>query len=293
MISILEKIMTLWIRRWARPDAAALEAIRNLEPTVVVTGASRGIGLAIAMRFAALGERVVLVARNQSLLETALREVAAAGKIPPIALSLDLTVRGAPEGLLQALAARGLYCRTLVNNAGVGASGAFHTIDPERLDTLLALNVAAVTRLTRAVLPEMMARGEGGVLTIASLGGYVPGPNQAAYYASKAYQIWLARALKSEIAGRGVRMSVAIPGPVETGFHADMGAENALYRRSGVATTAERAARSVVTGYRLGMAVVPTGLLNFLAAVLIGLLPHAITVPITGWLLADRGGGRR
>ncbi len=118
----------------------------------------------------------------------------------------------------------------LVNNAGIGLSGRFDDHSHEEIEALLALNVTALTRLMRHVLPQMRARGRGGVLNIASLGGYVPGPHQAVYYASKAYVISLSEAVASELAGTGVRVAVVAPGPVATGFHAAMGAENARYR---------------------------------------------------------------
>ena len=95
---------------------------------------------------------------------------------------------------------------------------------------LVDLNVRALTRLTRHFLPGMRQRGRGGILNVASLGGYAPGPNQAAYYASKAYVLSLTEAIAAETAGEGVRVCALAPGPVDTAFHARMGAENAFYR---------------------------------------------------------------
>ena len=118
----------------------------------------------------------------------------------------------------------GLYLDVLVNNAGTGLAGPFLSHSPVELSRLITLNIETVTRLTRAVLPDMLARQRGGILNIASLGADVPGPNQAAYYASKSYVVSLSEAIASEVSGQGVRISALLPGPVETEFHEDMGA---------------------------------------------------------------------
>ena len=104
----------------------------------------------------------------------------------------------------------------------------------------------------RHALPAMLARGEGGIINVASLGGLVPGPNQAAYYASKAYVVSLTRAVAAENAGRGVRLMALAPGPVDTGFHHAMGAELSFYRQLVLALSADQTARSAYRGYVLG-----------------------------------------
>ena len=118
----------------------------------------------------------------------------------------------------------------LVNNAGTGLAGPFLTDAPDDLSHLNAVNIDGLTRLTRAALPDMIARQRGGILNMASLGAYVPGPNQAAYYASKSYVLSLTEALASEVSGQGVRVAAMAPGPVNTTFHRDMGAEASFYR---------------------------------------------------------------
>ena len=119
-------------------------------------------------------------------------------------------------------------------------AGRFDEQSPEALAQLVDLNVRALTALTRHFLAGMRVRGRGGILNLASLGGYAPGPNQAAYYASKAYVLSLQEAVAAETAGEGVRVCALAPGPVNTRFHARMGAEGALYR----ALRASRLARS-------------------------------------------------
>jgi hypothetical protein len=144
----------------------------------------------------------------------------------------------------------------------------------------------------RHFLPAMRVRGEGGVLNVASLGGYMPGPYQALYYASKSAVISLSEAVAAEVSGTGVRVTVLAPGPSPTGFHAAMGAEGALYRRLLPAMTPERIARSAFRGFMLGRRVIVPGVFNTALAWLVRVLPHPLTVPIVAWLL-DPSGRRR
>lgn len=275
------------IDRWigAKPherDASTPEAM----PSVVVTGGSSGIGLAIAQQFHRQGETVVLVARDADRLAAALATFPVQERVH--AVSLDITAPDAAALLDAALRDRSLYLDVLVNSAGTGLAGPFDTHSPAEISGLIALNVAALTRLTRHVLPAMKSRARGGVLNIASLGGYIPGPNQAAYYASKAYVCSLTEALASELAGSGVRMTVAAPGPIETRFHARMGADNALYRWILPALSPARAARSAVFAYRLNSSVVVPGLIYKALTVAVTTIPHWLTLPFIKILLAPK-----
>lgn len=286
MMDVLESLATRWISRWAEPRAAAVEAMRGLTPAVVVTGGASGIGSALAHEFARRSQAVVLIGRTASRLETV---ASAISQLHPEVrveqLVLDISSPQAIDVLSIWLAERRLYCDVLVNNAGIGNSGPFSAAATIKLETLIATNVTAVTRLTRAALPAMIARGRGGILNVSSLGALIPGPHQAAYYASKAFVLSLTEAIASEVAGRGVRVAVVLPGPVETGFHARMDAEGSLYRHVLAAATPERVAALSIRGYRLGRRVIAPGVLPTLMVLLLRTLPHPITVPIVNWLL--------
>ncbi|MGZ8410003.1 MAG: SDR family NAD(P)-dependent oxidoreductase [Hyphomicrobium sp.] len=286
MMNGLETLATRWISRWAQPRAEAIEATRDLAPAVVVTGGSSGIGLALAHEFARYSQAVVLIARTAGRLETAALEILQRyPKVRVEQLSLDISRPEAIDVLSSWLSEQRLYCDVLVNNAAIGHSGPFSAASPARLETLVATNVAAVARLTRAVLPAMIARGRGGILTISSLGALIPGPHQAAYYASKAFALSLTEAIASEAAGQGVRIAVVLPGPVETRFHARMDAEGSLYRHMLAAATPERVAALTVRSYRLGRRVIAPGLVPTMAVPFLRILPHAISVPIVNLLL--------
>ena len=290
MPSIVRAAVDTWISRNARPRPEALAAVAGLAPATVVTGASRGIGLAIARRFAEAGSNVALIARKRGPLEEAAAAIARDFKVQALPVVLDLTEHDLHRAIDSTLAVHGLYMDCLVNNAGIGLSGYFHEHDPGDLDKLVALNIAALSRLMRQALEPMRARGRGGILNVASLGGYAPGPYQAAYYASKAYVISLTQAVAYETRGEGVRIAVVAPGPVETSFHRAMGAEGALYRLIVPSSTPEGVARSAYRGFTLGRRVIVPGILATVSAYLLRIFPHPIGVPLVGTLLHPGAG---
>lgn len=285
MLNVLNSVADVWIGRRAVPRGEALAAVSGRAPAVVVTGASRGIGRALAARFAADGQAVLLIAREMPALEEAASAISRDAGVRAVPLALDVTLPDAPSRIDAALAAADLYADVLVNNAGMGLAGPFVDQPWEGIEQLIALNMTAASRLMRHVLPSMLGRARGGILNVGSLGGLVPGPHQAAYYASKAYLISLTEAVAFETRGRGVRIAVAAPGPVDTGFHHAMRAEYALYRSALPALSADAVARSAYRGFKIGRRVIVPGLVPQAAQLAVKLLPHAITVPIVGALL--------
>jgi len=257
-------------------------------PIAVVTGASEGIGLAIAQLLAQRGHQLLLIARSIGALEQAAALLRSSDATDVTILPLDLTQPDACAVLDAELRRLGGHVELLVNAAGMGHGGLFAEAEVGALDALVRLNVATPTRLMRHVLPSMRQRRSGGVINIASLGGYVPGPYQAAYYASKSYLISLSEAVAAEVRADGVRITVVAPGPVNTAFHAKMSAEAAFYRRLLPASTPESVARWAVRGFELGLRVVVPGVFNVLCAGALKVLPHALIVPIMAWLLYPR-----
>lgn len=289
MMHFLARLSDLWIGRRAQQNVEALAAVRDLAPAVVVTGASRGIGLALARRFAGDESKraLVMIARDGAAIDAAAKAVSDELGVRTLPLSLDITQPDAPSRLDEALQDAGLYMDVLVNNAGVGLSGAFAAQDPQEIERVITLNITAATRMMHHALPPMLQRATGGILNVGSLGGFVPGPNQAAYYASKAYLASLTEAVAYEVRGRGVRISVVAPGPVDTTFHRDMRAENALYRVIVPAISAEAVAGGAYRGFMLGLTVIVPGVLAPLAGLAVSILPHAITLPLVAALLSS------
>jgi uncharacterized protein len=287
MSGVFQKLERAWARRYVSAVAGSHPDDQRRD-IVLITGASEGIGLALARQFAAAGHDLALVARSADKLEEIAQEVRNVHGATVDCLPADLALDGACDRLASELEARGLRVDVLVNNAAIGLSGPFAEHAHADVLRLADLNMRALTDLMHRYLPEMLARGSGGVLNIASLGGVLPGPYQAAYYASKAYVISLSEAVAHEIGGRGTRLSVVAPGPVATRFHEYMGAHSALYTKVIGSMDADVVARAAYHGYRCRKLVITPGLLttfNYLAA---RVMPHFLLTPLIGALLKRR-----
>jgi uncharacterized protein len=186
--------------------------------TVLITGASSGIGLELAKCFAADGCRLILVARNTNALENLADELRRENKIEATVLTADLSLPQTPKQIFEKLSAQKISVDVLVNNAGFGAHGAFAEMSlPCQLE-MLQVNIAALTELTGLFLTGMIQRKRGGILNVGSVAGFQPGPGMAVYYATKAYVLSFTEALAEELRGTGLIVSVLCPGPTESNF---------------------------------------------------------------------------
>lgn len=255
---------------------------------IVITGASEGIGAAFARSYAAGGRDLLLIARRGEPLRQLAETLRAGSRVGIHTLSQDITVPDAPAAIDAALAAAGGYCDLLINNAGIGASGHFDEIQLATVEALVALNTAAPTRLMHHVLRGMRARRRGGIINLASLAGFAPGPYQAAYSASRAYILTLSVGVAAEAARDGVRITAVAPGPVDTRFHDKIGASGDYYRVLVPGVSPETVVRWAVMAHNLGVRVVVPGLINNVLALFLRLLPYRVTAQIQGWLFYPR-----
>jgi short-subunit dehydrogenase len=195
--------------------------------TVLITGASSGIGAAFARALAARGADVVLVARRLERLESLAAELEAEHAVSATPLALDIAAPSAAAELRALLDARGLLVTGLVNNAGFGTFGAFVDEDPTRLLAEIALDVTAPVQLSAAFLPEMVAAGRGFVINVASMAAYSPTPRMAVYGGAKAFVLSFTEALWAETRGTGVTVFALSPGATSTEFNAVVGTDDA------------------------------------------------------------------
>jgi uncharacterized protein len=253
------------------------------EGTALVTGASSGIGSAIARELAHRRLNVTLVARREERLRELAAEVAAAHDVRVEVVAADLTDQGAREAVLAAVEAAGLVPAVLVNAAGLSTVGPVHRSDPAAELTMLRTDVEALAHLCSLALPGMVERGTGAILNVASTAAFQPMPGQAGYAASKAFVVSYSQALRGELKGTGVTVTVLCPGPVKTEFAEAAGfdpdeAEAALPSIMWLA--AGDVAEAGVDGLDRGRAVVIPGVANRLGAVGARLAPRSLLVPI-------------
>ena len=189
-----------------------------LSETVLITGASSGIGRELARCFAADRCRLILLARNTDALETLAGELRQAHKIETLVLTADLSRPEIPARVFKELQGRGIMVDVLVNNAGFGANGMFAGLPLPRQLEMIQVNITALTNLTGLFLPGMIERRRGGVLNVGSLAGFLPGPGMAIYFATKAFVLSFTEALTEELAGTGVTATALCPGPTATNF---------------------------------------------------------------------------
>ncbi len=196
----------------------------------LITGASAGIGAELARVFAAHGHDLVLVARSADKLEALATELGNAHGVETRVIPLDLARRGAPAELVATLHDAGVEIDILVNNAGVIEVGRFPAIATDRMLQLLDLNAGALTALTSVLLPDMVARGRGRILNVASIAAFQPVPSMAVYAATKAYVLSLTEALSEELRGTGVTLTALCPGLTDTDMMAGIQAGSATAR---------------------------------------------------------------
>ncbi|HEV8677952.1 MAG TPA: SDR family oxidoreductase [Stellaceae bacterium] len=260
----------------------------TLRPLALVTGASGGIGAALARELARHGYDLVLAARGVAAMEALAGDLRALGAEATV-VAADLAQPGAARELADEIERRGLAIDVLVNNAGLGAAGRFDRIDPGRIGEILQVNIVALTELARLVLPGMIARGRGRVMLVASVAGFQPGPRMAAYFASKAYVLSLGEALAYELRGTGVSVTVLCPGATATRFFEVAGADHSLMaRRLRRMMRAEDVARLGYRSMARGRRVVVTGMMNRLLALAGRYAPHRITLPVTDLLMMTK-----
>lgn len=249
----------------------------------IVTGASGGLGWEFAQLLAQGGHDLVLVARSADKLESNASTLRAKYGVDASIIAMDLSRPGAASEIF----AQVPECDVLVNNAGFANNGAFAKLSEETIVSEVNLNVVALTELTRLYLPGMLARKSGRIMNVASTAGFLPGPNMAVYYATKAYVISFSEALAEEIRGSGVTVTVLCPGATETGFADRAGVHSTLLFLAPKADAAS-VARAGIAGMMRGKRMVIPGISNQVVAMLPRISPRRLVAWISGKLVEQR-----
>ena len=244
----------------------------------LITGASSGIGEALARHFASRGHELVLTARRRDRLETLADELRA--RVNVTVIPADLAADQGVDSLITELDRADLAIDILVNNAGVASSETFQAMGEDTVDRLLSVNVLSLTRLTKCILPGMRARGFGRILNVASVASFQPVPSLGLYAASKAFVLSLTESLAEELRGSGVTVTALCPGLTKTEMVEDI--HGALQVPAFMMASAEAVAREGYAALMSGEVVRVPGLANVAAITWAKFQPR--------WLVRNLGG---
>jgi short-subunit dehydrogenase len=256
----------------------------------LITGGSGGIGYELALQFAADGYQVVLVARNSQRLQQIASEITGKHKVPVHIIEMDLSELDAPQRLYEDVQVLGIQVDVLVNNAGFGVYGSYLETNGETELRMIDLNMRTLTDLTKRFLPDMVRRGTGGVLNVASTGAFQPGPLMSVYFATKAYVLSYTEALANELQGSGVTVSVLCPGMTKTEFFvapafSDQKQNVNMRRVERMMMDASDVAAIGYRGFKKGKRVIIPGFLNKVMAISSKISPRGMVLAISRKLM--------
>ncbi len=255
--------MRNWVGKWA-----------------LVTGASAGIGVALARELAAGGTHLMLTARRKERLENLSNELSAKHQIKTQVFAADLAKPDAPETIFSFTKQKGIEIDLLINNAGFGRYGEFYSVEKQPLLDMVQVNCTAVVHLTRLYLPEMVARRRGDILILASTASFQAVPYISTYAATKAFDLLFAEGLAEEMKPYGIRVCALCPGSTESEFHVVAGQEKFIRK----AETAEKVARTGLKALAAGKSYVISGLGNYLGTHGERLVPRRFVTKIAAGL---------
>ncbi|MBA54186.1 MAG: short-chain dehydrogenase [Pseudomonadales bacterium] len=257
--------------------------------TALVTGASSGIGYEISKLLAEQGHDLVLVARREDRLKQLAGYLEKEFDISARVIAVDLTDLEEIDRLYITLEQENIPVDILVNNAGVGNWGPFTANSSQKEMEMIQLNVMALTYLTKLFATDMVKRGLGKILNIASISGFTPGPYMAVYNASKAYVLSFSEALHAELKGSGVSVTVSCPGPAASEFHQQAGTTGALFLKLMPMMNATQVARASLSAMNKRKILVVPGTFNWLISVAPRVTPRKIMLFILKILMRPRG----
>jgi short-subunit dehydrogenase len=262
--------------------------------TALITGASSGIGAAIAIRLAAEGARLVLVARSEDKLQALASLIGERHGVRPTVITADLSRPDCATTLAGRVRAEGIEVDILINNAGFGTHGAFEDLPAAGDQEQIAVNIAAVVALSHAFLPGMLARGHGAILNTASTAAFQPAPYMAVYGATKAFVLSFSEALWAEYRGRGIQVAALCPGAVDTGFIDKLGSatvrQTAVFARTlDVQVVAEHAVMALKSRSPTHI----VGLKNWLMAQSVRFSPRSLVSLMGAAMMRPPAAGRR
>lgn len=256
-----------------------------MKKTALITGASSGIGKALANVFAAQGDALILVARSADKLEELAEHLKNKYGTEVKVLPKDLNQSNSPAQIFKTLEKEKAQVDILVNNAGLGSLGNFIENDPERTMESIQVNVMALTNLSYLFVRGMIARKWGRILNIASIAAFQPIPQMAVYAATKAYVLSFSESIAQELKGTGVTVTAVCPGITKTGFFEPAGVNTNQIIENWVMQTADEVAQQAYEAMKKGKTVQVTGLINQISTSTTPFVPHRILLPLANLML--------
>lgn len=243
--------------------------------TILITGASYGIGADLARICAQHGHHLVLVARSQDKLDSLAQDITQKGAPAPLVISADLTQKSSIDVIEMHLRQHNIHIHALINNAGYGLTGASDDVDQHDQLGIIDLNIHSLVSLTLRLMPDLKA-AHGRILNVGSIAGFMPGPYMAVYYASKAFVLSFSQALRAELAPHHVKVSTLCPGLTATEFQRRAGMDPSLGHF--ITMSSEEVAKYAYAQWMSNTSIIIPGLINKIFVWLAWLLPTSILV---------------
>lgn len=249
--------------------------------TALITGASNGIGMELAKIHASKGDNLVLVARNKSKLDELKSELEKLYKITVYTIGKDLSEENAALHVYQETKQQNIQIDYLINNAGFGEFGFFVETDWNKELKMINLNMTTLTQFTKLYLQDMVNRGNGKIMNVASTAAFQSGPTMSVYYATKAYVLSFSEAIDNEVRDKGVTVTILCPGATESGFQAAAAMEESNLVKGKKLPTSKEVAEYGYAAMMKGKTVAIHGFMNWILANSVRFTPRALVVKIT------------
>jgi uncharacterized protein len=249
--------------------------------TALITGASNGIGLELAKIHASKGGNLVLVARNKAKLDTLKQDLENQYKISVYTIGKDLAELDAALAVYNETTQQGIQVDYLINNAGFGDFGMFVETDWNKEVQMINLNITTLTQFTKLYLKDMVARGTGKIMNVASTAAFQSGPTMAVYYATKAYVLSFSEAIDNEVSNSGITITTLCPGATESGFQAAAAMEESALVKGKKLPTSKAVAEYGYKAMLKGKTVAIHGTMNYIMANSVRFIPRSWVVKIT------------
>jgi len=255
--------------------------------TALITGASDGIGLELAIIHASKGNNLVLVARNKSKLEKLKSDLEKTHKIEVLVIKKDLSLLDAAKEVYDETSKQNIQIDYLINNAGFGDFGMFYDTDWDKESRMIQLNITALTQFCKLFLKDMIKRKSGKIMNLASTAAFQPGPGMAVYYATKAYVLHFSEAIDNEVRDKGITVTAFCPGATKSGFQKAASLEESKLVKGKKLPGSKEVA---IYGYKAmmnGKSVAIHGFMNYIMANSIRFAPRALVVKMVRYIQGE------